>query len=259
MKIQQIRNATVKIEYSDQTFLVDPMLSKKETLAPFPSKDGNTNKNPLVDLTESISSILEGITAVIVTHNHVDHWDSRAMEVINKNTPIFVQDRGDQISIANSGFNDVRILGITEKLGDVIIKKITGQHYENDAVKQLLDNHTDTSHTMGFFLESVNEKSILFTGDTIWFEGLKSNLEKLEPGVVVMNSGGNGVESGRLILDAQDVVEIHKTLPKTLLIASHMEAVNHWTTSKSELLSVAKENDFADSLIIPNDGERLVL
>ena len=33
MKIQQIRNATVKIEYSDQTFLVDPMLSKKETLA----------------------------------------------------------------------------------------------------------------------------------------------------------------------------------------------------------------------------------
>lgn len=36
MKIQQIRNATIIIEYAGKIFLVDPMLGEKGSFAPFP-------------------------------------------------------------------------------------------------------------------------------------------------------------------------------------------------------------------------------
>lgn len=36
MKIQQIRNATIIIEYAGKRFLVDPMLGGKGSFAPFP-------------------------------------------------------------------------------------------------------------------------------------------------------------------------------------------------------------------------------
>lgn len=37
MKIQQIRNATIIIEYSGKRFLVDPVLGEKGSSAPFRS------------------------------------------------------------------------------------------------------------------------------------------------------------------------------------------------------------------------------
>lgn len=37
MKIQQIRNATIIIEYAGKRFLVDPMLGEKGSFAPFRS------------------------------------------------------------------------------------------------------------------------------------------------------------------------------------------------------------------------------
>jgi len=36
MRIQQIRNATIVVEYAGKKMLVDPMLSKKGALAPAP-------------------------------------------------------------------------------------------------------------------------------------------------------------------------------------------------------------------------------
>ena len=50
MKIQQIRNATIIIEYAGKRFLVDPMLGKKGSFAPFPFSHHQELRNPLHDL-----------------------------------------------------------------------------------------------------------------------------------------------------------------------------------------------------------------
>ncbi len=44
MKLQQIRNATVKLQYDNQILLVDPMLSNKGTLPSMSNTNGNTEK-----------------------------------------------------------------------------------------------------------------------------------------------------------------------------------------------------------------------
>ncbi|MCM6832438.1 hypothetical protein NE282_00680 [Leuconostoc mesenteroides] len=189
----------------------------------------------------------------------MDRWDSKAINTIHKDMPIFVQDEVDQHSIINDGFTDVCVMNMKTKFHNITFTKVTGQHYENSDVKKMLENDFNTSKTMGFYLSTPSEKSILFTGDTIWFDSLENNLEDLKPDIVVMNSGGNRFSVGRLILNAQDVFKIHETLPQSLLIASHMEAVNHWTTSRTELAAMAEKNGFESKLEIPKDGDILTL
>ena len=68
VKFQQIRNATIKVEYAGTTFLVDPMLAPKGA---YPGFDGTYNsqlRNPLVDLPMSISKVTRA-DAIVVTHS----------------------------------------------------------------------------------------------------------------------------------------------------------------------------------------------
>ncbi|MGN6924009.1 MBL fold metallo-hydrolase, partial [Neisseria sp. P0017.S006] len=72
---QHIRNATAKVEYAGQTFLVDPFFAPKHSMNGFPGTFNNQAKMPLVGLPMSVNKILDGVDAVIVTHTHEDHWD----------------------------------------------------------------------------------------------------------------------------------------------------------------------------------------
>ena len=80
--VQQIRNATVKIDFSGTTFLVDPMLSAKGEFPGFPGTYRSELKNPLVELPFSAKDVLESVDAVVVTHTHTDHWDEAAQKLI---------------------------------------------------------------------------------------------------------------------------------------------------------------------------------
>ncbi len=110
MKITQIRNATVIIEYGGKRFLVDPMLGAKGTFAPFPMT-GNKLRNPLVELPMPVAEILQGIDAVIITHTHLDHIDPTALEIMDKRLPVFVQDNKDAGFMRKHCFTNVSILG----------------------------------------------------------------------------------------------------------------------------------------------------
>ena len=83
MKITQIRNATIILEYGGLRFLVDPMLGPRGSFPPFPMvKD--KRRNPLEELPFSVDKILNNIDAVIITHTHADHLDESALNAIPK-------------------------------------------------------------------------------------------------------------------------------------------------------------------------------
>src|SRR5690554_4970990 len=50
VKVQLVRNATVKITYADTTFLIDPMLAKKGAYPGFEGTYRSQLRNPLVEL-----------------------------------------------------------------------------------------------------------------------------------------------------------------------------------------------------------------
>ena len=83
MKIQQIRNATMRIEYAGKTFLTDPWLAAKGTMGTFRAMqdvfrceaDKLDIPMPMTDLPMPREDVLQGIDAYICTHVHPDHID----------------------------------------------------------------------------------------------------------------------------------------------------------------------------------------
>lgn len=99
MKIQQIRNATIIIEYAGKRFLVDPVLGEKGSFAPFPFSHHQELRNPLHDLPMKAEEIVNNIDCVLLTHLHLDHIDNTAYKLLNKKVHIFVQDEQDRNTV----------------------------------------------------------------------------------------------------------------------------------------------------------------
>ena len=252
MKIQQIRNATVKIEYGGTTFLVDPMLGKKGSFAPFPLSN-DRRKNPLYDLPCSIDEIISGVDAVIITHLHTDHVDETAFEVLPKQLKIFVQNKADQKVFHSKGFADVEILNELTQYRGITLSKTRCQHGK---IPMLLF----AGHVCGVVFSCTNEKTLYLTGDTIWYKRVQETIKKHNPDVILLNAGGNKFGVFRpVIMHQPDVLQVHLACPNATLIASHMEGVNHNTVTRTALRQFAVENGFSDKLFIPADGETIPL
>lgn len=145
---QHIRNATARITYANQTFLVDPFLAPKESMAGFPGTHNSQQRMPLVDLPMPVEKIMEGVDAVIVTHTHEDHWDETAQQAVPKNLPIFVQHESDAGMLRTQGFKDVRILHDSVTFNGVSLTRTGGGSWHRGNVCTSTDG-TDSGRCHG--------------------------------------------------------------------------------------------------------------
>jgi L-ascorbate metabolism protein UlaG (beta-lactamase superfamily) len=109
MRITEVRNATLRLDFGGVRFLIDPMLAEQGA---YPGFEGTANshlRNPLVPLPLPIDEILD-VEAVIVTHTHPDHWDEAAQALLPKSLTIFAQNEQDAGLIRRAGFTDVQLL-----------------------------------------------------------------------------------------------------------------------------------------------------
>ena len=109
MKFQEIRSATAIVTFGEVRFLVDPWLGDKGSIPPIPGSPNPELRCPVSDLPLPLAEILN-VDAVIATHLHFDHFDERAMEVIPRDMPIFVQDAIDGETLRAKGCTDILIL-----------------------------------------------------------------------------------------------------------------------------------------------------
>ena len=87
-------------------FLIDPMLSPKGVSPGVSGHAKCSSVQPHRGTCLSLWMIFCSLMPSIVTHNHLDHWDEPAKELIPKDKPIFVQNERDQTSIQASGFTE---------------------------------------------------------------------------------------------------------------------------------------------------------
>jgi hypothetical protein len=105
--VRFIRHATFVFEAGGVRVLVAPMLGPAGAAQPV-ANTPNGRRNPLVGLPfgDEISTLLQKIDAVLVTHTHADHWDLKAQDLISKDTPILCQPE-DAKKIEAAGFRQV--------------------------------------------------------------------------------------------------------------------------------------------------------
>lgn len=66
MKLQLIRNATLRINYAGKQILTDPFLAEKHSISSFI----NRSLNPMVDLPCTPDEVISGIDMCLISHLH---------------------------------------------------------------------------------------------------------------------------------------------------------------------------------------------
>jgi len=249
MNIQQIRNATIVVEYANKKFLIDPMLAEKGTYPPFPNSPRQDQNNPLVSLPTSIENIIHDIDAVIVTHLHLDHFDDVAKEVLPKDIKMFVQNEEDATEVKKAGFKNVEVLQENTVFEGIQLIKTKGEHGRGEILKL-------AGLVCGVVFKHSSEKTLYVAGDTVWYDAVQEVIETHKPEIIAVNGGDNQFfEGGSLIMGKEDIYEVYKAAPQAKIIVSHMEAVNHWNLSKEELRSFIEEKEISSTVLVPEDGE----
>nr|WP_255327064.1 MBL fold metallo-hydrolase [Pseudogulbenkiania sp. MAI-1] len=173
--------------YAGTRFLIDPMLSPKGALPAFPGTPNDHLMNPTVELPIPMGDIL-AVDAVIVTHDHLDHWDETAKQLIPKDKPLFVQNGRDQAAIQASGFTDVRLLGANTEFKGITLIKTSGQHGSDQFMASPIGELL--GEVSGVVFKHPDEKTVYPAGDTLWNAHVQASLTQQHmPDVVILNAG----------------------------------------------------------------------
>ncbi|WP_226659210.1 MBL fold metallo-hydrolase [Pseudalkalibacillus hwajinpoensis] len=250
MNIHFIRNATLVLEYADKKFLIDPFLSEKGAMPPFPNTTNQHLSNPTVGLSTSIQKIID-VDAVIVTHLHPDHFDEKAKEVLSKEITIFAQNQEDVEVIKGEGFQNVISLEKQSSFADVTLSRTEGKHGEGEILKQ-------TGKVSGIALSHPHEKTLYIAGDTLFNEDVQEAIQKHHPEVIVVNAGAaQFLEGGPITMTKENVVQTYQEAPNATIVAIHMEALNHCLLTREELKQFIEKKQLSTKILVPKDGQNL--
>ena len=248
MKLQLIRNATLKLDYAGRTLLVDPYFAPKHSQPSFAGR----SPNPLVELPLGIDEILAGVELVIVSHLHEDHFDEVAMELVPKHLPIICQP-GDEAQIRGAGFTEVRPLIDSMMWEGLTLTRREGSH----GLGPVLD---DMGSVMGFSLEAAGEPSIYWAGDTVLYPPVADVIRTTGPDIIVTHSCGALWNGDLIVMDAEETIAVCEIAASSLVISTHMEALDHATIGREDLRGAAEARGIpASRLLIPADGEVLAV
>lgn len=245
MKIQLIRNATMKLTYAGQTILTDPMLSPKDAYDPF----AGVARNPTVELPHTLEQILDRVDGVLVSHCHPDHFDSVASAALPKTIPVLCQP-DDELRITEEGFRTVIPIVTNNVWNGITISRTGGQHGSGKILEHM-------GNVSGFVLQADGEPTVYWVGDSIWCEHVEKAIKTFQPEIVIIHSGGATIPGyDPIIMDIDQALETANATPEAIIVAIHMEALDHCPISRANLRKRAdRELKRPSRLMIPEDGE----
>ena len=247
MRLQLIRNATLRMEYAGRCILIDPYLATKHSGESFAGR----SLNPTIDLPTSIEEILEDVELVVVSHLHQDHFDEVAKDRLPKGLPIICQP-GDEIEIRTAGFTDVTPLVDSLNWDGITITRRVGSHGLGPVVD-------DMGPVMGVSIAAPGEPSIYWAGDTVLYPPVAKVIMESKPDIVITHSCGARWDGNLIVMDADETVAVCE-MAKGQVVATHMEALDHATIGRRDLRQAAEHRGISRSkLLIPEDGELIEL
>lgn len=237
MRLTLIRNATLVLELAGRRILVDPMLDDAGARPPIQGTR-NPVPNPTVPLPFSAEEVVRDVDAVVVTHRHRDHLDTRAEELLPRDVPVFCQP-DDEDALRELGL-DARPVDSGLDWDGLRITRTPARHGSGHMAELM-------APVSGFVLDD-----LYLAGDTVWYEGVEETIDRHRPRVAVVHAGAAEFEEGGLIvMGVDDVREVVTRVP--VVVAVHMEALNHCYLTRAELRSALPD------VLVPNDGETLDL
>jgi len=254
MKITQIRNATLIIEIQGSYILLDPMLAKQSTL-PKLRYYKSDQRNPLVELPGTFYELENQIEYALITHcqkGHFDHLDRAGIRWLLKNKITTFCTSHDYSYLKKRG---VRTNVLKEKCSS----------FMGGTIEQIPAKHTSgwltpfMEHGTGYFIKLTGEPSIYLMGDTILTDEIRTFVRENQPDYIVAPTGKAQFDIGApLLLNEKEILEL-ALLSSGIIIANHMEALDHCRINRKALASLLSKHGLMNHYIIPDDGETLEL
>lgn len=251
MKLQLIRNATLLLDYGGHHILIDPFFAPKGSRPSYVGQGDNVN--PTAELPLPIEQILESVELVIVSHLHSDHFDPVAHERVPKKLPLFCQP-GNEVFIREKGFVDITVVEDDLAWNNIRITRTDGHHGTGE-VEGIMGK------VSGFVFRAPGEPTLYWAGDTVLCDEVRIAIAEYDPHVVVTHSCGatwadSTGQRSLIVMDDAQTIKTCKFAAEAVVIATHMEALDHSTITRVALRAAAERaNVSAEWLRIPADGE----
>lgn len=247
MKLQLIRSATLRMTYSGHCFVIDPYFADKFSRPSYAGK----SRNPLVELPMPLSEILTGIEMVLISHFHSDHFDPAAQSVIPKDMLLLCQPE-DEPEIRSKGFKNVIPIEKSYAWNGIHIHRVPGEHGTGAVLEEM-------GPSSGFLFETAGEPLLYWCGDTILCNAVSRTVTDMNPEVIVTHScGAVWGDHVKIVMDSEQTAALCKLAPSSVIVATHMDSVDHATVSRASLREYAQKNGISDTqLLIPQDGETI--
>lgn len=256
MKIQQLRNATIIVEFGPHRILVDPMLARQGTL-PALRLFSARQRNPLVDLPVSARSALQDVTHCLITHcqkGHFDHLDRAGVRFLRERQIPVICTPHDAPYLARRGLKVMPLPAGHEQPSEFLGGHIRtlGCTHGHGLVGALME------HGVGYLIEMPGEPSLYLAGDTVLTPAVCEFVRRHRPQVSVVPAGGARFDiGGEIIMGVEDVIAFTQ-LGSGVVVANHLEALNHCPVSRAQLAGAASATGVIERLRIPDDGQVLV-
>lgn len=258
MKITTLRNATLLLEWETQdqpvALLVDPMLADRGGLPRLRLSGGRGQRNPLVDLPPGAATLLERTTHGLITHcqrGHFDHLDSAGRR--------FLRERRTPVSCTPADASWLARKGIaTRPLASAGRQPFLGGHitpvpcvHGRGWIGRLM------AHGVGWFIEQPGEPTVYIAGDTLLTDDVARLLARHRPDIAILPAGGARFDLGaEILMDGHDVCAAAR-LTDGIVIANHLEALDHCPVTRECVRQLAEASGVADRVIVPEDGETM--
>jgi L-ascorbate metabolism protein UlaG (beta-lactamase superfamily) len=198
----------------------------------------NQRRNPLVPLPLPLEQIVHGLDAVLLTHLHQDHFDSKAAELLPRDIPLFCQPE-DEERLWRLGLSARPVRDELDWEGLRLVR--TGGRHGTGAIAEAL------APVSGFLLDG-----LYIAGDTIWCREVEDAIARYRPRVAVVNgSGARFLTGDPLVMTTADMREVVSRVPT--VVVAHLEAINHCPETRDEVRAAVPE------ALVPEDGETLRL
>jgi L-ascorbate metabolism protein UlaG (beta-lactamase superfamily) len=244
--ITLVRHATLIIEISGLRLLLDPMLDSPGARPPIDNTP-RPRANPLVPLPMPAPKVVRGIDAAVVTHMHADHFDNTARELLPPATTVLCQPE-DAPRLAQLGDWDLVPVGGEVEWNGLRVVRTGGMHGPGELGERL--------GPVSGFVFATGRRRMYVASDTVWCQPVAEALERYQPEAVVLNAGAaRFLEGDTITMDAGDVATVARAAPDALVIAVHMEAINHCLLTRDELREAIWREEL--EVAIPADGETI--